>query len=557
MTRTTERGPWAWRLAAPILAAAVRMWAATWRVEVAMDESARALLERGDPCLVVHWHDAIPTLVGARLGLPVRALLSTSRDGRRVAALLPWLAIRPVRGSGRTTRDGVKLFFAARGALASGALTLALDGSRGPRREARGGAAVLGRATGAPLLPVACSSSWAWTLRRSWDRARIPLPFARVRLAVGEPRAADAGVAGAVEAIEDLESRLAKPLPRDRAASALVRAGGRVRAVGLLFVALAGAAWVGGRGEAPKVGSTDGPVVAPATTVRFAAVGDTGRVTAGQTAMAAVLADVCARQGCDFVLLLGDNAYEEGLKSIEDPRWATLFEEPFAAVDAPFHPVLGNHDGGKRGMGLDLARGDVQVAYSAASVRWSMPGRWYSLRRGVVDLFALDTPLAQLDGLGEPVVGRYGDRMDAQRAWVQEAVASSTARWRIAYGHHPLRSNGRHGDAGDYDGAGLVPFVNGAGVRDFLQDELCGRVDLYLAGHDHNRQWLVPDCEGTELMVLGAGAKTTELTGSHPVRFADDQLTGFAWFEATATVLRAELWNERGERDFAGVVNGR
>ena len=379
-----------------------------------------------------------------------------------------------------------------------------------------------------------------------------------MRVAVGGPLGPEAGVESLVDAMEELEARASQPFEPDPAATRLL-APRRSRAVGVALLALATLALFGlsGGDDAPPVGTPEGPAAAPSATVRFAAVGDTGRATAGQTAMAAVLADVCARQGCDFVLLLGDNAYEEGLESVEDPRWTTLFEAPFAAVGAPFHPVLGNHDGGRRGMGLDLARGDVQVAYSAFSARWSMPGRWYSLRRGAVDLFALDTPLAQLDGLGAPVVGRYRDRMDAQRAWVRQALASSAAPWRIGYGHHPLLSNGRHGDAGDYDGAGLVPFVNGTGVRDFLQDELCGRVDLYLSGHDHNRQWLVPDCEGTQLMVLGAGAKTTKLEGSHPVRFADDSQTGFAWFEATETQLRAEFWNQRGERDFAGVVSGR
>ena len=39
---------------------------------------------------------------------------------------------------------------------------------------------------GRPLVPVASAASRAWVLR-SWDRFRVPQPFARVVVAYGEP----------------------------------------------------------------------------------------------------------------------------------------------------------------------------------------------------------------------------------------------------------------------------------------------------------------------------------------------------------------------------------
>src|SRR5262245_29612578 len=41
--------------------------------------------------------------------------------------------------------------------------------------------------------------------------------------------------------------------------------------------------------------------------VRFAAVGDTGKGNDKQKAVAAAIASKCAKDGCDFVQLLGDN----------------------------------------------------------------------------------------------------------------------------------------------------------------------------------------------------------------------------------------------------------
>ena len=43
-----------------------------------------------------------------------------------------------------------------------------------------------------------------------------------------------------------------------------------------------------------------------------------------------------------------------------------------------------------------------------------------------------------------------------------------------------------------------------------MDDYVCGDIDVYFSGHDHNRQWLEPTC-GTDFIVSGAGAKTTDL----------------------------------------------
>lgn len=110
------------------------------------------------------------------------------------------------------------------------------------------------------------------------------------------------------------------------------------------------------------------------------------------------------------------------------------------------------------------------------------------------------------------------------------ALADSQATWRIAFGHHPYLSNGRHGNAGNDEGLLFVPVANGDGVETFMEDHVCGHIDLYLCGHDHNRHWLDPTC-GTEFIVSGAAAKTTDLENrdGNPTIWEDDQSEGFAW----------------------------
>jgi hypothetical protein len=79
-------------------------------------------------------------------------------------------------------------------------------------------------------------------------------------------------------------------------------------------------------------------------TLRFVAMGDTGKGNQGQKDVGAAIAAHCAARGCDFVQLLGDNIYDSGVTSVDDPQWQTKFEEPYKLVTQPFYVVLGNHD---------------------------------------------------------------------------------------------------------------------------------------------------------------------------------------------------------------------
>ncbi len=298
----------------------------------------------------------------------------------------------------------------------------------------------------------------------------------------------------------------------------------------------------GSSGSSGSSGGGDSSTpVTPTTAVRFIAMGDTGTASAGQLKIGNTVAAKCKASGCDFITLLGDNLYDSGASSVDDPIWQEKFEVPYAAVMLDFYAILGNHDYGANGAGTDFAKGQNEIDYTKKSTKWKMPAAYYHFEKSNVELFALDTNKALFSQAAQ------------QKTDVSAWLAASKAEWKIAIGHHPYKSNGPHGNAGSYDGIPIPP-VNGKAVKTYLDDVICGKVDLYLSGHDHSRQWLNESCKGTELAVSGAGAKATEFKGSNPSLFQSLEL-GFLYIVIEGKKLTAEFVDENGKTEFTHVMN--
>lgn len=283
------------------------------------------------------------------------------------------------------------------------------------------------------------------------------------------------------------------------------------------------------------------PPSPPAAVVRFLAVGDTGKGNTGQQQVAAAMAKKCKASGCDFVMLLGDNLYESGASSPTDPLFDTLFESVYADVPAPFYVALGNHDYGGAGLGDEPWKADNEVRHTSLSAKWRMPARYFQFARGDVAFFVLDTN-AQL----------YGQARE-QQADVQAWIGRATSTWKIAVGHHPYLSNGPHGNAGAYNGRPAAPVANGAAVKAFAESVWCGKVDLFLSGHDHSRQWLESTCQGTELVVSGAGATTTSVGGTNRTRYQSSDL-GFLYVVIQGRRLTADFYDVGGAVTFSRIL---
>ena len=281
--------------------------------------------------------------------------------------------------------------------------------------------------------------------------------------------------------------------------------------------------------------------------VRFIAIGDTGKGNAAQNQVGRSIGAFCGAHVCDFVVLLGDNFYPTGVSSVTDPQWETSFVKPYESVNVPFYAVLGNHDYGGNGAGTELPKGDVQVAYSAVNPKWRMPAHHYKWQQGEVDFFVGDTNRSMFS-------------VDSQvRADFDAWLPASTATWKIVFAHHPLKSNGPHGNAGSYDGLSFVPIASGAGVKDFIEQRVCGRADFYIAGHDHNIQWLEDTCSSpgstlnTGLIVSGGGASTTRLRGTQKAYYQTDA-PGFVYVVIRGKTFTATFYDANGVQQFTRTV---
>ena len=177
-------------------------------------------LDAGEPIIFAGWHEGmmmLPYHFRDRCGGLV--MVSPSRDGDIIADTIERFGLRPVRGSsGRDGRAALDAMVAAVQAERQSA-GIIVDGPKGPALVAKTGAIALARATGLPIVP---GTWWARPAIRfgSWDRTIVPLPFARLVFAFGEPIfvAPDADEAAMEAHRSTLTERLRRARDRARAA---------------------------------------------------------------------------------------------------------------------------------------------------------------------------------------------------------------------------------------------------------------------------------------------------------------------------------------------------
>ena len=276
--------------------------------------------------------------------------------------------------------------------------------------------------------------------------------------------------------------------------------------------------------------------------VRFVAIGDAGEGNDAQFAVADVVERVCQQQGCDFALYLGDNFYDVGVESVDDIQFIEKFEQPYEQLDFPFYVALGNHDYGGAGHLID--RPEPQVEYTQHSEKWILPDRTHDFEVQHTQFLALDTNALMWSSQW----GGY----EAQATWTRDTLNQSNHLWKIAFGHHPYISNGTHGVAGTYDGLENVPVASGLDVKRFVEEELCGKVDIYFSGHDHDLQWLEPQC-GVEFVVSGAGAKNRSIENwGVPTFFETADQPGFVWASIVDNILTLQFYGMNGDLLYEG-----
>lgn len=179
------RHPWWFPLASWTGAAVIRLIGATWRFERADAPEYTAAVRAGERFVYAFWHSGLLSLVLVHRNEGIAVLVSRHRDGELMARVNEWLGYVNARGSStRGGETGVRELMTW--AESGHSLAITPDGPRGPAEQVKAGLVYVASRTRLRVVPIAVASKPVWALR-SWDRFRVPRPFARVRVVHGAP----------------------------------------------------------------------------------------------------------------------------------------------------------------------------------------------------------------------------------------------------------------------------------------------------------------------------------------------------------------------------------
>lgn len=282
--------------------------------------------------------------------------------------------------------------------------------------------------------------------------------------------------------------------------------------------------------QAPETKPITKPTTKPATTlpvvakwkarefpkdqVNLIAMGDWGTGDEKQKTVALTMAQYVERQRVQFngAILAGDNFYVK-MSGVQDYQWQTLFEDMYDAekLNFPFYAVLGNHD-----FEGEKAKIELQYTHLNPHSRWKMYARWYR-----VD-FPDEKPLVSVLMLDSNKPKMSEAQWQQQMRWIDEQLADRQgARWLVAMSHHPIFSNGSHGD-------------NGVLMSQWGPIFQKHKLDFMVVGHDHDLQHLqIGGWHPTFLLCGGGGKSTRDMRRNNRGPFSR-KLLGFAHMQFSA-----------------------
>ena len=183
---------WHQRLVAWLIFALIQTVTATLRYRW-VDRSGYFQTLPAGPAIYCVWHNrlvlSIPSyyayLKTRNSSAGLAAMVSASRDGGFLTAILECFKVQPVRGSS-SRRGSQALLELTTWAEKGYDLAITPDGPRGPRYVIQQGIMSLAQLTGLPVIPCSFQVNWKLQLK-TWDRFQIPLPFARCDFVVEKP----------------------------------------------------------------------------------------------------------------------------------------------------------------------------------------------------------------------------------------------------------------------------------------------------------------------------------------------------------------------------------
>lgn len=283
--------------------------------------------------------------------------------------------------------------------------------------------------------------------------------------------------------------------------------------------------------------------------LHFIAMGDWGRNGADhQKEVAAQMGKTATDVNAQFIIATGDNFYPSGVISEWDPLWRYSFEDVYTDfhLQWDWYPVLGNHD--------YKSNPDAQVKYSTISRRWKMPARYYSKKFFINGDTTQAVLIAFIDT--NPLIpefyknAEYGPNVRTQdsikqKKWLVKILSdpSPNIKWKIVVGHHPMFTGGSRTDG--YDTKAIRNSLK------TLFDKY--KVDVYLAGHEHNLQHIGP-VEKTHHFISGAASERTPVKLLDISNMAASEY-GFMLFSVTGSEMLVQTIDDTGKIIYTATLN--
>ncbi len=208
----------------------------------------------------------------------------------------------------------------------------------------------------------------------------------------------------------------------------------------------------------------------------------------------------------DALFLLGDNFYGDLPDGVASRRWQSQFEQmyPAESFPGPAYTMLGNHDYQFLPATVNKVEAELEYARAGKGIdgrptRWTLPSRWYTFDfptgKPVMRCIVLDSNMPPADGRARHNENFFltPEQQAEQLRWFQQQLQRPRdLPFLTVMAHHPIYSNGPHGD-------------HAVLVRDWAPLLREHKVDLYMAGHDHDLQALHFEGEPTTHFLSGGG----------------------------------------------------
>ena len=209
------------------------------------------------------------------------------------------------------------------------------------------------------------------------------------------------------------------------------------------------------------------PVSGERQDTRIWVLGDSGTADSSARHVRDAFVNYSQRKPADLVLMLGDNAYNDGKDS---EYQVAMFQNMYESVlrNTVFWPAYGNHDAISADATMESGPYfDIFNLPKGAEAGGLASGTeaYYSFDHGNIHFVVLDSQTSDRSPTG------------AMATWLQNDLAQNTLEWTIAYWHHPPYSKGSHDS--DMEARlvdmrqNFLPILENAGV------------DLVLGGHSH------------------------------------------------------------------------